>query len=293
MPFPVPGGSNLLAYRASGPHGVIAEYHLAKVEIDGMLETMYKNGQRRLRLPICHTNGGNDGVELDSAGGGPSWQNAQNLVHLLDKIKSVGFEELLVAFMPGGVNGSWITSGDGWNENGPGGYQENWNFICAVKSLVDAAGIPVRYDLLNEGIPLPQQPAQLAYCKRLWSNFVGCFGRDNTIGFSLNVDNLSRIGQMATVYQGTYPWLQDIHFYDPSLIPVVQAALRAVGIDQGWIIGECFYNDADCAATMKTHIRACKQIIFFICQWPITPDAVDVEQNVVPVEFSQYLSLGE
>src|ERR1700693_5473049 len=68
------GGSNYLWYQLSGcnkePFGAIYNYSgITESIINGQLQTMYNNGQRRLRIPIFHARGLETGTIMDSTGG--------------------------------------------------------------------------------------------------------------------------------------------------------------------------------------------------------------------------------
>src|SRR4051812_20033890 len=103
------GGSNYyfykIDYKVEEPpiyHGVIAKFHEPEATrtITAQLQQMYANGQRRLRLPILHGNGLDDGINMNSAGGNLDTQSRTNLRDLLALIRGTGFHELQFSFHP-------------------------------------------------------------------------------------------------------------------------------------------------------------------------------------------------
>lgn len=69
------GGSNfgwhdLAAGCRREPYGVISGYHRAPRRISERLRAMHAAGQRRLRIPVFHKHGPDEGTFIDSTGGG-------------------------------------------------------------------------------------------------------------------------------------------------------------------------------------------------------------------------------
>jgi hypothetical protein len=116
----------------------------------------------------------------------------------------------------------------------------------------------------------------LQYARRLWSDYTSSFGKDKTVGFSV-IGDLNRIQQIPAVYQGNYPYLFDMHFYENAKQDFINAhnTLVSLGLTQGWIIGEAFYNDIQEARELEEAVQATGQTVFFVLQWPLkTPRPV-------------------
>ncbi|HLW85470.1 MAG TPA: hypothetical protein VKR60_09675 [Candidatus Sulfotelmatobacter sp.] len=96
LPPPSPaglGGSNYGWYYLAPPcnrepYGVVYNYSTATATIGSQLAQMYKNGQRRLRIPIYHARGINSGTIMDSTGGTLAPQFLSNLTNLLAAVKN-------------------------------------------------------------------------------------------------------------------------------------------------------------------------------------------------------------
>jgi len=94
------GGSNLINFTQSTGDGVISNFDRASGTINSLLQQMYANGQRRLRLPIFYSRGGETctapypytrSYYMDSTGGTLSPQCTQNIVNTLQAIRAQGF----------------------------------------------------------------------------------------------------------------------------------------------------------------------------------------------------------
>src|SRR5271156_5457147 len=86
------GGSNYGWYHLDAPcsrepYGVVYNYDTATTTINGQLQQMYNNGQRRLRIPIYFARGLNSGTIMDSTGGNLASRFQTNLANLLAAVK--------------------------------------------------------------------------------------------------------------------------------------------------------------------------------------------------------------
>ncbi|MFB9686796.1 hypothetical protein [Amycolatopsis plumensis] len=236
------GGSNYGWFGLDGcdreSYGVIKNYGQAASTIDDQLTAMYLNGQRRLRVPIYHRRGPETGTLMDSTGGNLMAQNRRNLADFLSSVRRVGFEEILVAFMPVGENAAHT-----WTEWREDVYQENWNLVHNLRSIVMGAGIHYRIDLCNEAIPAPSQPMLLAYAQRLWTDYTHVYGRNDTLGFSV-IPDPSRIMRIPEVYRGNGPYVYDFHFYpgaggdEYQRFMAAHVLMNDMGLGrQGWVVG--------------------------------------------------------
>ena len=294
------GGSNYAWYRLDpgcvrGPYGIIANYDTSTPEIDGQLETMFRNGQRRLRIPIYHGRGIAGGTNMESKGGDLTPQCRENLRRLLATVRRIGFSEIIIGFFPQGWN-----QPARWTSFQLDIYEENWQLIAHLRPLIVAAHIRYRIDLANEASPNARQPIVLEYCQRLWNRYAAAYGTRDTVGFSI-VPGTDRIEFIGTVYGNSpygnhgRPRVLDLHFYKDAGVrfKAAHAILRAHGYRQPWILGESYYNDPAEAQALRQAIRATHQKVLFLLQWPLTSDAACRDVSLAPpVDFSNYMSEG-
>lgn len=293
-----PGGSTYGWYRLDGcnrePYGVVNAFRNAPDVIRGQLAAMRAAGQSRLRLPIFHRHGPDTGTVMDSTGGDLSASNRQNLTDVLRAIVDAGFVEIQVSFMTIGLNAadSWTT----WHEDR---YQENWNLICNLHPIIAGAGIQYRIDLCNEAMPEKSQPVVLEYTQRLWTDYTSVFGRNDTCGFS-TIGVARRIEYIPKVYGKNPPYLFDFHFYrekdldEYAKFTTAHQMMNQFGYtNQGWTIGEAYYNDSVAAANLRRAIDTTGRTVFYLLQWPLASSASCADVSVAPpVDFSAYTAQG-
>ena len=294
------GGSNYAWYRLDpdcvrNPYGVIPNYDSAAPEIDRQLEAMFRNGQRRLRIPIYHGHGIAGGTNMESKGGDLTPQCRENLRTLLATIHRIGFTEIIVGFFPQGPNNPAR-----WTTFQAGIYEENWQLIASLRPLIAAARIHYYIDLWNEGSPGARQPIVLEYCQRLWNQYAAAYGTRDTLGFSI-IPGLDRLQLVPTLYGDSQfgnhgrPQVLDLHFYKDAAARFATAhqTLRAAGYRQPWILGESYYNDAAEAQVLRRAIRAAHQKVLFLLQWPLNADAACRDVSLAPpVDFFNYMKQG-
>lgn len=294
------GGSNYAWYHLDAhcqrsPYGVVPNYGDASAEIERQLETMYRNGQRRLRIPIYHGRGIAGGTNMESRGGDLTPQCRENLRRLLATIRRIGFSEIVVGLFPQGWNNPAR-----WTSFESAIYEENWQIIANVRPLVADAHIRYYIDLWNEGSPAPHRPIVLEYCQRLWNRYAAAYGTGDTVGFSI-IPGPDRLPLVRAVYDqcafGSHgaPRVLDLHFYKDAGPRFANAhkVLRAAGYRQPWILGECYYNDTAEARVLRQAIRATHQKVLFLLQWPLTDDAACRDVSLAPpVDFSNYIKEG-
>jgi len=297
-----PGGSNYGWYRLDGcnrePYGVVNSFHNAPDVIRGQLAAMRAAGQARLRVPIYHRHGPETGTVMDSTGGDLSASNRQNLTDLLRAIADAGFVEIQVSFMTIGDNAPWTWQA--WNEDI---FQENWNLIYNLHPIIAGAGIPYRIDLCNEAMPPSGMPILLAYTQRLWINYTSVFGKNDTCGFS-TVGIPERISQIPNVYGDNPPYLFDFHFYRNVVVDeyarftTAHQLMNQYGYtNQGWTIGEVYYNDPTAARNLRRAMDSTGRTVFYLLQWPLQAPRIDFptcdDVSVAPpVDFAAYTAQG-
>lgn len=289
------GGSNYDFYNLAGcdreQYGVIDSFAKGRNTIEHQLAAMYANGQRRLRIGVFHQHAPNSGTTMDSSTGDLSSADRSQLTQLLAAVKSAGFVEIEVAFFPIGADDphSW----DRWQESS---YQENWSVIQNLHPLIAAAGIPYRIDLLNEGIPTPEEPVLLRYSQTLWAAYTAAFGTTDTVGFSMTVPVADRVPQLPAVYGPHPPAVFDVHLYgslwhgdEYQQFLAADAAMTQLGYHQPWIIGETWFNDPDAATAIDRAIAATTRPVRYLTQWPLTRTQQCHDVDVpAPIAFQHY-----
>ncbi|AHH94783.1 hypothetical protein GCM10010174_36630 [Kutzneria viridogrisea] len=296
-PVPLPGGSNYDFYYLQGcyrePYHVVNGFNRAPDIIRYQLGEMRKAGQSRLTIGIFHHRGPDSGTIMDSTGGKLSDQNRRNLTDLLAAVKQAGFAEVAVAF-----NSLSPNSPSGWSSWQPDLYQENWQLIQDLHPVIAGAGLPYRVDLGNELTASAGQKVVLQYDQQLWKDYTAKFGRNDSVGFSVNSNDPNQVGSVGQIYGTTPPPLFDIHVYDQEYERFLAAdtALRQAGYTtQPIIVGESFYNDKAAAEGFAKASKQTGRQIYYLTQWPKTRanvtqcDQVDVAP---PADFSAYKAAG-
>ncbi len=281
--------------------GIIANYHQQQVSntVKRQLDSMFRNGQRKLRIPIFHANDLTTGTILSSTGGNLTGVARNNLINFLADIKAAGFQEILVGFFPISRSnpGNWYREfGTSDTVNRTWFYdsatlQENWNLIRNLRPIIIGANMDYKIDLLNEGAASSTQPISRQYTGDLWSRYNAAYGKSDTVGFSVatgsrvEAANPDRnvIGDLAAdryitmkrVYDESgygAPNVWDFHFYDDldRKFRKVDAAMNAQGDTTDIIIGETYYQDPNTLSVIQ-NLRTSRQIRS-IYAWPITTD---------------------
>jgi hypothetical protein len=263
---------------------------------------MRSSGQRTLRIIFWHEHGGGpEQTTMDSTGGVLQPSDRDNVTAFLAKARSLGFENLEVAFAPwtplltsmsdtsvdSGPNypGRWPT----WNE---AMYQEKFQFIVDVRTVVRSVGFNNYYiDLMSEGLPRSTEPSVLLqYCRRLWADYTTQFGKSDTVGFSLT----GQFSIQKAVYDNNPPDVLDVHVYYPGSYRLRDAikSLRNIGYNQQLIIGETWYNNEISAQQLVEDEKAYGIRLVWLTQWPekYNTDAYNVD--TIPTEFNAYRGAG-
>jgi hypothetical protein len=300
------GGSNYGWYRIDGcnrePYGVVNSFHNAPDVIRSQLAAMRAAGQERLRVHIIHRRRPDTGTAMNSTNGDLSASNRQNLTDLLRAIADAGFAEIQVTFMPIGENAAY-----NWTEWSDDFYQENRNLIYHLHPIIAGAGIQYRIDLCNEAIPTSSQPILLEYAQKLWTDYTNVFGKNDTCGFS-TIGLPGRIAQIPQVYGNNPPYLFDFHFYrrnvvddEGDMFTTAHNMMNQYGYtNQGWTIGEVYYDDPTAARTLRQAIDSTGRTVFYLLQWPLqapridfpNPTCPDASVPPPPVNFAAYIAQG-
>jgi hypothetical protein len=265
---------------------VLPNYNKHEAVINARLQTMFKNGQRRLRTaipPPANLVGRSPDDAIDMT-------YKRNVEAFLGAVKQNGFEEIEVGI---GSVGEPPTKWTEWHENL---YLQRWGLIMKLRPLLVASGLHYYTDLLNEGLPASNQPMLLRYTQRLWADYTKSFGKKDTIGFSIIATvSQDRYKQIPKVYGTNLPEVFDLHIYDNSYASFVNAhtRMKALGVSKiPWIIGEAFYNDSKQADDLSLAIRITQQQVLFLLEWPLTRAKQCDDVDVVPLAFDEYIKRG-
>lgn len=264
-------------------NGMVPRYHLNPSTVSQQLTQARQNGQTTVALGIWYYNGANDGFAVNSAGDIQSLSNLRSLAAL---VQSLGFSELMIRFAPEG-NQSDPSNWTSWQENGPGGYQESWNFIIQCVLAVEAAapGLPLRLDLWIEGVPRPgTAPFRVEWLQRLWEN-INQPSFWNKMPKSVSfIPEIGILGQIPVIFSGkTLDYLApDIYgpsigddstpyptFYD-GFMPLVTGIRGTNHASVPWYITESFMNDWDNADGCARVIQATGIKVIGFNQWANT-----------------------
>ena len=265
---------------------VIANYHKNPELIKEQLKKMYEMGQRQITLNLWY-------VESSKTDSSKRWpdnifihtvvpQNAaltklheKNLKDLLKNIKETGYQKIYFRFCTQG--GASPNDWDKWEEKK---YQNNWNFIVNVRSVIKSelgSSVPVIFDLDGEyGGSTTNQAA--TYTKRLWSDYVKKFGPSDSYGFSFAVTP-GRVKEMIKIYDevGTRPSMYALDVYGkifglPSEYEQLRSPaqeLKEAGEDKKpVIIQETYENNVKAAAGFLKAKKDYNLNIRAVFQWP-------------------------
>ncbi len=291
------GGANLFYYKLEGCERDQfrfnpAFYNRQKAEVDPVLESMYANGQRRLRVSIIWQHGGIFPI-IDSSAG-LSEEESRSIRESINTFRKIGFLQAEVVMGLRSPNGPGIWKQE-WHEDL---YRENLSMIDQIRSTLIEARFPYYIDLVAEGTPARNQPTLLRYVQRLWADYSARYGTTDTVGFSI-IPNIrqNRFAQMRAIYGNRPPAAFDLHIYEDSYDKFINAHQQIAAQGYGhipWIIGEALYNDATEADDIARAVQATGQRVLFLIAWPKIRGehrchGVDVAP---PVEFNNYLQRG-
>jgi hypothetical protein len=169
--------------------------------------------------------------------------------------------------------------GFGVNRWNPSLFDENWNFIRDVRSLVKQHGpAATRFDLLNEGAPSDHlvTKAQLAdYVARMYARYVDAFGHEDvTVSSIVAWNDQSRLANLIDALRSTgrpLPTWFEVHDGGAALLEGLRATERtlvAKGLSQPIVLGETSYNDPGGAAALKIFAAESTRLTE-VMQWPL------------------------
>lgn len=292
------GGSNfgwhdLAAGCRREPYGVISGYHRDPRRISERLRAMHAAGQRRLRIPVFHKHGPDEGTFIDSTGGRMSDRSVAALAGLLAAVRATGFQEVEIGLFPGKQN-----SPKTWTRWEQGLYQENLGIVEHARAVVRASGLPYMLDLSNELVPPPGRPVALRCARQLWQDYTERHGTADTVGFSC-IGDTERFTMLPEIYRDLAPDRLEFHFYgtraedERARFLSAHRTTRAAGLgSRPWVIGEVFSDDAVAAANLARAVRETGQPVHALYQWPLTRRQRCADVDTVPVSFASYAAHG-
>jgi hypothetical protein len=265
--------------------GILKTLHEEGVfeKVHRQLSTMRSNGITAIRTIIWNITDASQQTTgtISSAGGEVREPYQTNLVRYLTEIKKFGFRRLTIAFSPQGTNNPILPAYD------PAKFDENWNFIKVVRSLLKRHGpAETRIDLLNEGAPSRYMPTALrqqleSYVGQMYERYDAAFGsRDVTVSLvaprkpadmGARLQNLINILRVNGLPQ---PRWYDVHIGYTS--EKAKHGLRDSDFvlsrnrrRQPLVIGETAYNDRPVARSISEFIQRASRRIEEVSPWYI------------------------
>lgn len=272
----------------------IAHYELNPAEVNQQIRNMRASGMDYIAINVwfsdlapCEANGScNDGYSdgvwgylVDDSQYGLRPQQGQNLIDILQQVKTNGFRYVVVRFAYNGLS-SWTD----WNETE---YQKAWNLIAKVHRTVDQelAGSPTQalFDLDVELTGAPGTEAK-AYFQRLWSDYTYTFGTADTVGFSTIADNY-HLSNGLSWYGSTKPSVYAFDIYGDVGQGLLSAwsALGQAEQKKPIIIMETYDNDATTDQQLAFTLSAHPSIdVVAMLQWPNVrqPNCTGCDPNI-------------
>ncbi|MBW1298249.1 J domain-containing protein [Aquimarina litoralis] len=283
------GGSNYTMYDTQGYRNtgiwsspdnlklVIGHYHLNPTKVHTQLQQMYQNGQRKIGLVIWYTHfppyWPNSNTHLHTIRSNNSslpYQQEQNFKNVLQKIKSIGYNEVTIRFAAQG-----LAHPEGWQSWNETQFQENWNFIYnAINTAENTLGnssLKRMYDLdVEMGGRFDGQT--VPYMDKLWRNFSYVYPNLKSYGFSIAyapgrldrlIKNLKQTGRNADEYA--------IDIYEnasQALITIKNELNKNREYGKSIVIQETYYNDKQQYRDFISGIKSNNLNVRFIMQWP-------------------------
>lgn len=237
-------------------HGVkmvIPWYHLASDRINEQIRRIAESGQKQISLVLWWVNypEAPDGVYMHTVdiSFGLRPQHKQNLAAILEQIKQYSFDTVVMRFAPqGGMDPS------GWQQWHEDRYQLAWTAVKQAHALVEqslrGSSIQALYDLSVEMGGL-EQPQQINYQKKLWSDYVDTYGSSATSGFSIAYYP-GRLEKMVQIMDSTGRGRPSFYAVDMYERPRMEGGLYRFALEldrigdynKAILLQETWYNDA-------------------------------------------------
>jgi hypothetical protein len=262
--------------------GILASYHKPGVaqRVHAQLFRMRKAGVATIRTVIWHTTDatGQYWGPVSSAGGKLREPYRSNLIGFLSETRKFGFARLTVVFAPTGANNPLLATYE------PAKFQENWQFIKSVRSLVKRYGpARTRLDLMSEGAPsetpshwtpVPRQTGR--YLRNLYRLYVKRFGnRDvtiSTIAWDYTNNRLRNLVRILKSSGQPLPRWYDIRIgYDPATASYTlrnaDAVLNGDQQNQPLVVGETAYDNRGVAKVITEFLQTSARRIDEVSPW--------------------------
>jgi hypothetical protein len=233
-------------------------YNLNSAKVVQELAAMRAAGATDIALPIwlddfnnVDTDGFVDWVNaylIDDGTGSLRPQHRQNLINIIQNIKTAGFKRIILRF-----NG-YFRNDNAWDE---AAYQKIWNFIYNTRNLVDVqlngGATTVLYDLFGEGAGYDSgNGVRKQFVKRLWTDYNVAFGPTKTVGFSY-AWSPGRFAAMEQWYAEVGTARPEAYAFDiyPTTAAQAASSLQAISTEMGdqngkpILITETWFNDVD------------------------------------------------
>lgn len=250
-------------------------------------------------------------------------QYQQNLRDYLADIRAAGFERVMIAMGPQWINDFYACN----STNVPLSlrqqlyagsplvnelFEEAWGVAKELRGIAVSSGLPYLIDLGNEYIP-PSNIANFGQCAKdilegtstssgylrfLWGRYVGAYGTQDTVGFSVIVGNAwdadNRLARMP-LFLSPLPSTYSLHSYTSS--GNITAGLNRAYVVTGnfgrrpWIIGETDNRSTASADAIRSFILATpQQSVLHVMQWP--GFNCSSNETCLPLDFSAFITRG-
>lgn len=319
----LPGGCNAYLYDVTPAQpgqripGCIANYHAQWDVIDTQMKARRANKMARLKIPIYHFSGANNGLALNSYGGDLSGQDAENFTNYFTMIRDLGFVQVEIQFCP-----EWYNDPANWEgfstwkwdsvnftkdqtavpadgDTKVGNFNaENWIFIGNIRKRLRAIGVNALFDPMNEAVTDKYKE----YLKLMWINYTSVFDKDDAV-MSV-IPGTHNISLLPYIHSGNPPYILDFHLYDNpdrndygygagAYNAFIGCHRDTMNIGMGatpWILGEINYQDPLQASALKLASAAANQPILWVNEWGLTRAAVLAQGNddTVCTDWSVY-----
>lgn len=269
----------------------VAHYHLNPSLVDSQISALKSSGQNAYIVDIwnsdlgpCESSTCNDGVAdgvwgeiIDNSLMEMRSQHRQNLKSIIGKALDVGFSRIYIRFNYNSHPQNWVS----WDEVR---YLKVWGFISdahdAALEVVHSRNLSSKlthpssllvFDLGGEfaGFTGGQRGN---FMQRLWSDYVGAYGNDDTVGFSF-VWAPGMFTTQVNLLQstGTLPkqWAFDIYSNFSSTITSIYSEMGALR-NQPVHILETYFNNSSVGTQIGTALASNDLLnIQLVGQWPL------------------------
>jgi len=271
---------------------LIHEYNTGNIRdtAQSQLAQMHENGLTGIRLMLWHMHSiSNDKWGPIPSNGGLTEPYRTNLINYLTDVKEAGFYQLIIAFAPIWENDPMENYGSGPIDYDPAMFQENWEFIQAVRALAIQYGPPcIKIDLKAEGAPYLYLPVEIQtqvtnYDLQLYSLYADTYGT-NSVGISFIAIAPDALDRLIDIYSSSgkgmpnlfmvslysYPIADSQQTY--NLLNGIDDVMTAHGLSQSIFISETYYNNPLAAAGISMYLSNHSREISAVYEFPVMGD---------------------